>query len=128
MATKSKKQVSTKPVPENPILTERVIKNGRVIGWFAAVKIGDDVFIGHSKHNKIDPYDAVRGKTIAIKRAQKGTVAITNTLMSFSLENHLPAFEERCKRYFKDYRAVMRPFIVSRHAMQAKQMERLAEL
>lgn len=91
MATKTNKKES--------ILTQRIIKRGRVIAWLAAAKNENgNVYIGHSKYKKGDQYDTNLGKTIAINRAVK----VSSAPIAKSTIKHLEKFAKRCRNYFKE--------------------------
>lgn len=78
-------------------ITQRVMKNGKVLGWLAASCLRNGVSIGWSKVHKFDQYDPILGKDIAINRTFG-----TNSQLPHSFKKPVEIFRKRCTRYFKD--------------------------
>ena len=86
-------------------LIEKIVINGRAVGYFVATPTKRDGFyvIGWSLCNSKDPFDKTKGLAIALNRWYHyyNTDEITNCKIPLKIRKNTKAFIMRCNRYFK---------------------------
>lgn len=89
-------------------LFQTVVKGGRRVGAFAAVKIDNRVGIGWAKCKRGDRFDNKLAREICRKRAERRIISMEkgmpNSIVTvpYSLEGEVERFVGRCKKYYQD--------------------------